>query len=131
MRVPVGYGVEGGNTRVMPSPRLAERSCSWYGKGSIAQHPGYVPSPHMRMHTCRPCLPCNPPAPLSRARVQHLALTQRDLEEWQANPEEYFHACDDTAWQERANLCAETLFLTLLVAHKALLCPLVVHMLQV
>eukprot|EP00955_Chlamydomonas_euryale_P001858 21163-Chlamydomonas_euryale.AAC.1 len=60
-----------------------------------------------------------------------MALTQRDLEEWQASPEEYFHACDAAAWQERANVCAESLLLTLLPAHRQLLCPLLVHMLQV
>ena len=36
------------------------------------------------------------------------------MEEWNERPEEHFHSwSDDSEWQDRANLCAETLFLLL------------------
>ncbi|KAG1675441.1 hypothetical protein FOA52_001739 [Chlamydomonas sp. UWO 241] len=66
---------------------------------------------------------------LCTSLTEHLMLTQRDLEEWSVCPEGFFHACDDSAWAERSNLCAETLMLTLLTQHKVLLCPVVVHLL--
>lgn len=39
---------------------------------------------------------------------------QRDLEEWEASSEEFYHSGDTTGWQEHVSLCAGNMYLTLL-----------------
>ncbi|GAX73146.1 hypothetical protein CEUSTIGMA_g599.t1 [Chlamydomonas eustigma] len=67
---------------------------------------------------------------LCQLLVHLFMLNARDLEAWSEDAEAFYHSCDGSEWQDRANLCAENLFLTLLKGNRGLLCPVVVQQLQ-
>eukprot|EP00200_Dunaliella_tertiolecta_P006752 CAMPEP_0202339348 /NCGR_PEP_ID=MMETSP1126-20121109/1250_1 /ASSEMBLY_ACC=CAM_ASM_000457 /TAXON_ID=3047 /ORGANISM="Dunaliella tertiolecta, Strain CCMP1320" /LENGTH=1084 /DNA_ID=CAMNT_0048929889 /DNA_START=100 /DNA_END=3354 /DNA_ORIENTATION=- len=60
----------------------------------------------------------------------YMKLTRRDLQDWETDSEEFYHAHDTSGWQDHPKLCAENLYLTLLKEHQGILAPLVVHLLQ-
>lgn len=61
---------------------------------------------------------------------RYFVLTASDLEEWDQNPESFYHQQDSLMWSEKLRPCAEALYIVLFENHSELLGPVVVSILQ-
>eukprot|EP00842_Homolaphlyctis_polyrhiza_P000152 jgi/Hompol1/1137/HPOL_001066-RA len=67
----------------------------------------------------------------SKLLVSHyIKMTQEDLESWNEDPESFLQEEEADHWEYNPRACAEKVFMDLVSKNRALLCPIIIEMLQ-